>query len=100
MRRKRRGRALERLDRAGAQWSDRDGGRLPRLDIPGVEDLVGRGVRYGSPSGEAVGYAGRRVAVVGGANSAGQAALHLAGPAAQVTMLVRGDSMDRAMSRY
>jgi len=71
-----------------------------RLGIPGIEDLVGRGVRYGSPSGEAVRYAGRRVAVVGGANSAGQAALHLAGHAAQVTMLVRGDSMERAMSRY
>jgi thioredoxin reductase (NADPH) len=71
-----------------------------RLDIPRIEDLIGRGVRYGSPSGEAVGYAGRRVAVVGGANSAGQAALHLADHAARVTMLVRGDSLDRGMSRY
>jgi thioredoxin reductase (NADPH) len=71
-----------------------------RLDIPGIEELIGRGVRYGSPSGEAAGYEGRRVAVVGGANSAGQAALHLADYAAQVTMLVRGDSLDRAMSRY
>jgi thioredoxin reductase (NADPH) len=53
-----------------------------------------------APSGEAVGYAGRRLAIVGGANSAGQAALHLADHAAQVTMLVRGDSLDRAMSRY
>jgi thioredoxin reductase (NADPH) len=57
-------------------------------------------VRYGSPSGEAVGYDGRRVVVVSGANSAGQAALHLADHAAQVTMLVRGDPLDRAMSRY
>ena len=71
-----------------------------RLDIPGIEKLIGRGVRYGSPSGGAAGYEGRRVAVVGGANSAGQAALHLAAHAAQVTMLVRGDSLDRAMSRY
>jgi thioredoxin reductase (NADPH) len=71
-----------------------------RLGVPGVENLIGRGVRYGSPSGEAVGYAGRRVAVVGGANSAGQAALHLAGHAAHVTMLIRGDTIDRAMSRY
>jgi thioredoxin reductase (NADPH) len=71
-----------------------------RLDIPGIEQLIGRGVRYGSPSGEAAGYAGRRVAVVGGANSAGQAALHLVRHAAQVTMLVRGDSLDRGMSRY
>ena len=57
-------------------------------------------MRYGSPSGEAVGYAGRRVAVVGGANSARQAALHLADHAAQVTMLVRADSLGRGMSRY
>jgi thioredoxin reductase (NADPH) len=71
-----------------------------RLDIPAIERLIGRGVRYGSPSGEALGYAGRRVAVVGGANSAGQAALHLGRHAAQVTMLVRGDSLDRRMSRY
>jgi thioredoxin reductase (NADPH) len=71
-----------------------------RLDIPEIERLVGRGVRYGSPSGEAAGYAGRRVAVVGGANSAGQAALHLADHAAQVTMLIRRDSLHHGMSRY
>ena len=71
-----------------------------RLDVPSIEQLIGRGVRYGSPSGEAVGFAGRQVAVVGGANSAGQAALHLAGHAAQLTLLVRGDSLDRGMSRY
>jgi thioredoxin reductase (NADPH) len=71
-----------------------------RLDIPGIEDLIGRGVHYGSPSGEAAGYLGRRVAVVGGANSAGQAALHLADHAAEVTILVRGDSLERGMSRY
>ena len=71
-----------------------------RLDVPSIEQLIGRGVRYGSPSGEAVGFAGRQVAVVGGANSAGQAALHLAGHAAQLTLLVRADSLDRGMSRY
>jgi thioredoxin reductase (NADPH) len=71
-----------------------------RLDIRDIEQLIGRGVRYGSPSGEAVGYEGRRVAVVGGANSAGQAALHLADHAAEVTVLVRADSLDRRMSRY
>jgi thioredoxin reductase (NADPH) len=71
-----------------------------RLDIPSIEQLIGRGVRYGSPSGEAVGFAGRQVAVVGGANSAGQAALHLARHAARLTLLVRGDSLDRGMSRY
>jgi thioredoxin reductase (NADPH) len=71
-----------------------------RLDIRRIEELIGRGVRYGTPAGEAVACEGRRVAVVGGANSAGQAALHLADYAAQVTILVRGDSLDRGMSRY
>jgi thioredoxin reductase (NADPH) len=71
-----------------------------RLDVPEIEQLIGRGVRYVSPSGEAVSYEGRRVAVVGGANSAGQAALYLADHAAQVTLLVRGDSLAQRMSRY
>jgi len=71
-----------------------------RLDVPEMEELIGRGVRYVSPSGEAASYEGRRVAVVGGANSAGQAALHLADHAAQVTLLVRGDSLATRMSRY
>jgi len=69
-------------------------GRRARCGARDIEGLIGRGVRYGSPSGEALGYEGRSVAVVGGANSAGQAALHLADHAAQVTMLVRGDSLD------
>ena len=71
-----------------------------RLDVPELEDLVGRGVRYGSPLGDADTFEGRRVVVVGGGNSAGQAALHLAGHAASVSMVIRGDSPDRDMSRY
>ena len=71
-----------------------------RLDVPAIEGLIGRGVRYGSPSGDAASYAGRRVLIVGGANSAGQAALHLAEHAAEVTILVRGDSLERGMSHY
>jgi thioredoxin reductase (NADPH) len=71
-----------------------------RLDVPEIEELIGRGVRYGSPSGEAASYEGRRVAVVGGANSAGQAALYLTDHAAQVMLLVRGDSLGQRMSRY
>ena len=71
-----------------------------RLDVPELERLIGRGVRYGSPSGEAAGYAGRRVVIVGGANSAGQAALHLADHGADVTILLRGDSLERGMSAY
>jgi thioredoxin reductase (NADPH) len=71
-----------------------------QLNAPGVEQFVGRGVHYGSATDAAPTYAGGHVIVVGGANSAGQAALHLATHAKHVTMLVRGESLDRAMSRY
>ena len=71
-----------------------------QLDAPGVEQLVGRGVHYGSATDAAPTYAGGHVVVVGGANSAGQAALHLATYAKHLTMLVRGESLARGMSRY
>ena len=71
-----------------------------QLNAPGVEELVGQGVHYGSATDAAPTYAGGHVIVVGGANSAGQAALHLATHAQHVTMLVRGESLARAMSRY
>jgi thioredoxin reductase (NADPH) len=71
-----------------------------RIDAAGVEDLLGRGVWYGSAPGEAPRFAGRRVAIVGGANSAGQAALHLAEHADRVTLLVRAASLAKGMSRY
>jgi thioredoxin reductase (NADPH) len=76
------------------------GVRYRRLDSPGVEELVGSGVYYGAAPGEAQQYRGGSVAVIGGANSAGQAALHLAGSAARVTLLIRGDSISRGMSHY
>jgi thioredoxin reductase (NADPH) len=71
-----------------------------RLTAPGVEDLIGRGVHYGSAPVAGPVYRGKRVAVVGGANSAGQAALHLAELAAHVTVLCRGEKLDLSMSRY
>jgi thioredoxin reductase (NADPH) len=71
-----------------------------RLDAPGVDELLGRGVHYGSLPGEAPAYRDGRVVVVGGANSAGQAALHLADYAAHVAMVVRADSLRRGMSAY
>jgi thioredoxin reductase (NADPH) len=71
-----------------------------RLQAPGVEDLIGRGVHYGSAPGEAPMYRGRQVVIVGAANSAGQAAIHLADKGAHVTVLCRGDGLGRAMSRY
>lgn len=71
-----------------------------RLDAPEVEELLGAGVYYGVASSEAVFHRDGNVFVVGGANSAGQAALHLAGQARRVTVLVRGDSLAERMSRY
>jgi thioredoxin reductase (NADPH) len=70
------------------------------LAAAGVDGLIGRGVHYGAAPGEASAYRDRRVAVVGAANSAGQAALNLADQAAEVTMLVRADSLEHKMSRY
>jgi thioredoxin reductase (NADPH) len=71
-----------------------------RLDAPGVEELLGRGVYYGSAPAEALRYRDRVVAVVGAANSAGQAALHLAAYARRVVLIVRGDSLETSMSSY
>ena len=71
-----------------------------RLGIPALDRLVGMGVFYGAAGAEAPAMAGEEVYVVGGANSAGQAALHLAGFAAHVTLLVREDSLAVGMSDY
>jgi len=71
-----------------------------RLDIPGADALTGRGVYYGGSRAEALSCRGEDVYVVGGANSAGQAALYFAGYADRVTILHRGDDLGRSMSRY
>jgi thioredoxin reductase (NADPH) len=71
-----------------------------KLEAEGVDDLVGRGVYYGSASTEAAACAGDHVMIVGGANSAGQAAVFFSRHAAQVTMLVRGASLEASMSAY
>ena len=71
-----------------------------RLDIPVLEGLVGRGVYYGAAVTEARSMAGKPVFVVGGGNSAGQAALHLAKYAGHVTLLVRGPNLAASMSDY
>lgn len=71
-----------------------------RLDVPELEPLVGRGVFYGAAVSEAPSMAGCEVYVVGGGNSAGQAALHLARYARHVTLLVRGPSLAASMSEY
>lgn len=70
------------------------------LPVPGMADLTGRGVFYGAAGHEAEGTAGQHVVIVGGANSAGQAALNFARHAARVTMLVRAGSLAKSMSHY
>ena len=71
-----------------------------RLGVPRLEALVGSGVFYGAAGTEARAMEGRDVFILGAGNSAGQASLHLARHARQVTMLVRGDSLERSMSDY
>ncbi len=71
-----------------------------RLEIPSLEPLVGAGVFYGGSVSATQALAGEHVYVVGGGNSAGQAAVHLARHAAKVTILVRGDSLADTMSQY
>jgi thioredoxin reductase (NADPH) len=71
-----------------------------KLGIPGADRLAGRGIYYGAALEEAVACKDEEVFVVGGANSAGQAALHFAKFARRVTMLVRGEGLSATMSKY
>ena len=71
-----------------------------RLGVPELEALVGAGVFYGAATVEAQALAGKRAFVVGGGNSAGQAAVHLAKYADRVTVLVRSSSLSASMSEY
>jgi thioredoxin reductase (NADPH) len=77
-----------------------NGAHYRRLEAPGVDRLIGAGVHYGSSPREAELCRGQDVVVVGGANSAGQAALHLADVARRVTIVCRSTSLDEGMSRY
>jgi thioredoxin reductase (NADPH) len=71
-----------------------------RMDAPGVEELVGSGVYYGSAATEAQACADQDVYIVGGANSAGQAAVFFSRWAKSVTLVVRGSGLERSMSQY
>ena len=71
-----------------------------QLDQPGIEKLSGAGVYYGASLAEAIAYKDQDVIIVGGANSAGQAALFFARYARKVTMLSRSSSLSRSMSAY
>ncbi len=76
----------------GVQWRT--------LDVPGINRLQGAGVYYGGGTSEAMACKGETVYIVGGANSAGQAAMHFAKFAGKVVMLVRGESLASTMSHY
>ena len=71
-----------------------------QLSVPGIAELTGRGVFYGSALTEATSCAGHDIYIVGGANSAGQAAVYLARGARSVTICVRGPSLEKSMSHY
>jgi thioredoxin reductase (NADPH) len=106
-------RTIERLDAAERQVH-LDGGDVLRartiilacgvswrkLPVDGCERLLGKGVSYGAARGEAPGTHGLDVHIVGAGNSAGQAALHFSTHARSVTILCRGDGLEKGMSRY
>ena len=71
-----------------------------RLQVPGIEAFTGRGIYYGAAKTEAPACKGEEIYVVGGANSAGQAAMYFSQYARQVNMLVRGESLVKSMSQY
>jgi thioredoxin reductase (NADPH) len=71
-----------------------------RLDLEGIEELIGHGIYYGAGRSEAIGCRGQRIVVVGAGNSAGQAVMSFAHEEAKVTMLVRGPNLEKSMSAY
>jgi thioredoxin reductase (NADPH) len=71
-----------------------------KLDAPGADALTGAGIYYGAAQSEALNFRNEPVFIVGGANSAGQAAMHFSKYAGKVVMLVRGDSLAKGMSHY
>jgi len=77
---------------SGVQWR--------KLDVPGMDRLTGAGVYYGAGSTEALSCRDDDVYIVGGANSAGQAALNFSRYARRVIMMVRGESLAASMSKY
>jgi thioredoxin reductase (NADPH) len=71
-----------------------------KLEVPGLDRLQGAGVHYYAPMSEAFSHRDGDVYIVGGANSAGQAAMYFSGFARRVTMVVRGESLSATMSQY
>jgi thioredoxin reductase (NADPH) len=71
-----------------------------KLEIDGADELAGKGIVYGAARSDAPGTHGLDIHIVGAGNSAGQAALYFSTHARNVTMLVRGDNLEKSMSRY
>jgi thioredoxin reductase (NADPH) len=71
-----------------------------KLEIPGIEKFTGAGVYYGAAMTEAMSCTAEEVFIIGGANSAGQAAMYFSNYASKVTMLVRASSLEKGMSKY
>src|SRR4029079_17939630 len=71
-----------------------------RLGLPNEDRFLGAGLYYGAGASEAALTRGERVFVVGGGNSAGQAAMHFAQAACHVTIVIRGDSLKSTLSQY
>jgi thioredoxin reductase (NADPH) len=71
-----------------------------KLNLPGCDLLTGRGIYYGAAKTEAMSCLDEHIYLIGGANSAGQAAMYFSQYAGKVTMLVRGDSLTKSMSQY
>jgi thioredoxin reductase (NADPH) len=106
-------RSIERID-PHARWIYLDGGEVlrarslilatgvtwRRLAIEGFERLIGKGIYYGAARSEAAATQGLDIHLIGAGNSAGQAALFFANHARSVTLVVRGNSLDKSMSRY
>jgi thioredoxin reductase (NADPH) len=93
-----------RLSEGGEVWGSSvivaSGARYRRLDVPRLEEFEGLSVHYAATEAEAQMCADEEVVVVGGGNSAGQAAVFLAGRARKVYLLIRGDNLGKSMSRY
>jgi thioredoxin reductase (NADPH) len=77
---------------SGVQWR--------KLDAPGIDRLTGAGIYYGAGMTEALSCRDEEVYIVGGANSAGQSAMHFSQYARRVVIIVRGDSLEKSMSQY
>jgi thioredoxin reductase (NADPH) len=76
------------------------GVKVRELNVPGIESLIGASVYYGAATSEAINYKDGRVFVIGSGNSAGQGAMFLSRFASEVTIMVRGDSLQKNMSQY